>query len=179
MDRKAVRKIVGLSFADQQTNEQSWLKSANSFHEGASLLGRHQDSISGGIRVFLLNAALSIELLLKAILVAGGKEAPGTHNLLELAHEAKVVYSRDQETTLKLLAEMLKWAGRYPVPKRENAWDHYYDQVLEPHVIREGTGARRNPKTFPSVENYEELWDLAKRRWNQIELDKGTLPNGG
>ena len=126
--------------------------------------------------VFLINAALSIELLLKAIIVAKGGVAPQKHELHDLARDAEVAFSKSQIATLELLGEVLKWSGRYPVPNTEKAWDHYYDHVLERHVIREREGnvwrVRANSETFPSVQTYEALWNLADRKWDEIQMQR-------
>jgi len=178
MDRKEIRRIAQHTFADQQSNEDSWYGSAISFHEGANILWQHKDSIPRGMLVFLINAALSIELLLKAIIVAKGRVAPQKHELGDLARDAQVAFSKNQIATLDLLGEVLKWSGRYPVPNTEKAWDHYYDHVLERHIIREREGnvgrVRANPETFPSVQNYEALWNLADRKWDEIHLHQPT-----
>ena len=176
MDGREIRRIGRYTFANQQSNEESWYGSAISFHEGAKVLGQHKDSICLGTLVFLTNAALSIELLLKAIIVAEGGKARITHELLGLARDAGVAFSNDQEATLEFLGEVLKWSGRYPVPNNEKAWDHYFDNVFEKLVIRQREGniglVRANRETFPSVENYGELWDLASRKWGEIQLNK-------
>lgn len=172
MDKKEIRQITQHTFANQQSNEDSWYGSAISFHEGAEILWRHEDFVRNGSRVVLLNAALSIELLLKAIIVAKGGVAPRHHRLLDLARGADIASSKSQEATLELLREFLEWSGRYPVPNTEKAWDHYHDVVLEKHEIRERKGnvgrVRANPETFPSVKNYEALWNLAIRKWDEI-----------
>src|SRR5271166_5035444 len=146
MDKKEIRRIAQHTFANQQSNEDSWYGSAISFHEGAEILWQHTDSIR---RVALT-----------------------THELLDHARDADIAFSKSQKATLELLGEVLKWSGRYPVPNTEKAWDHYYDHVLERHVIREREGnigrVRANPETFPSVKNYEALWNLAIRKWDEI-----------
>lgn len=134
MDRKEIREISGYTFAKQQSRAESWYDSAASFHEGANVLGLHKDSFPGGTRVFLTNAAQSIELLLKAIIVAKSGIAPRTHRLLKLARDAGAPFSTSQEATLELLGELLIWSGRYPVPNKAKDWDHYYDEVFERHV---------------------------------------------
>jgi HEPN domain-containing protein len=178
MDRKETLRIARHTFAGQQSNEQSWYRSAASYHEGANVLAQHKDSIDRGMLVYLTNAALSIELLLKAVIVAGGGTAPKTHELPKLARSAGVAITKNQEATLEILGEILKWSGRYPVPNNESAWDHYYDVVHERHVIREREGnigrLRANPETFPSVENYGAIWNLVKRKWDQIQLHQVT-----
>jgi HEPN domain-containing protein len=182
MERREIRRFTGYTFANQQSNEESWYRSAVSFHEGANVLERHVDSIHGGMRVFLTNAALSIELLLKAIIVAKGETAPKTHELPGLACDAGVAFTKNQGTTLELLGEVLKWSGRYPVPNSEKAWDRYYDDVHERHVIREREGnvgrVRANPETFPSIKNCEKLWDLANRKWGEIQTNKQRITRG-
>ncbi|HKN21215.1 MAG TPA: hypothetical protein VJX73_07355 [Terracidiphilus sp.] len=176
MDMKGIRQITQHPFANQQSNEASWYRSAFSFHEAANILGQHIDSIRRGQLVFLANAAVSIELLLKAIIVAEGGKARITHELLGLARDAGVAFSNNQEATLDWLSEILKWSGRYPVPNKEEDWDHYFDDVQERHIIREREGnvgiTRANPETFPSVENCGRLWDLANRKWDEIQLSK-------
>lgn len=182
MDRKEIRRIAQHTFADQQSNQESWYRSAISFHEGANVLERHLGSVPTGRLVALTNAALSIELLLKAIIVAKGGIAPGTHELFGLARKAGVAFTNSQEATLELLGELLRWSGRYPVPNNERAWGHYYDNVFEKHVvrIREGNSAMvlANRETFPSVENCEKLWDLANRKWGEIQLNKQQTKMG-
>jgi HEPN domain-containing protein len=179
MDRKETRRVAQHTFADQQSNEESWYRSAVSFHEGANVLEQHIDSIHGGRLVCLTNSALSIELLLKAIIVAKGGIPSITHELPRLARDAEVAFSKSQEATLELLGEVLKWSGRYPVPNNEKAWDHYYDHVFERHVIREREGnvgtVRASRETFPSVENCEKLWDLANRKWREIQTTSNRL----
>jgi HEPN domain-containing protein len=174
MDRKEIRQITQYTFAKQQSDGDSWYRSAISFHEGANILGQHKDSFAGGPRVFLMNGALAIELLLKAIIVAKGGIAPGHHKLLDLARDAGVAFSKNQRATLELLHEILEWSGRYPVPTKEKAWDHYHDHVLERHIIREREGnvgrVIANRETFPSVKIYGELWELANRKWGEIHL---------
>ena len=172
MDRKDIRRITGYTFVGQRSNKESWYGLAVSFHDGAIVLGQHQDSISGGKWVFFANAALSIELLLKAILIARGKAAPRTHELSNLASMAGVAFTENQGATLELLTAMLKWSGRYPIPNREANWDDYHDRILKKHIITEQDGnitrVRANPETFPSIDAYEALWDIANRRWNEI-----------
>ena len=132
--------------------------------------------------VFLTNAALSIELLLKAIIVAEGGKPRRTHELLGLARNAGIAFSNNQEATLEWLSEILKWSGRYPVPNKEEDWDHYFDYVQERHIIRERQGnagvVRANPETFPSVKNCGDLWDVANRKWSETQqLTQKRPPN--
>ena len=172
MRRKEIREITGYTFANQRLMEECWYNSAVSFHEGASILAQHKDSIQGCIRVFLVNVALSLELLLKAIIVAQGESAPPIHELRVLAEKAGVFFTNSQKTTLEILEEIFKWSGRYPVPNKASDWDTYHDQIFERHVLRERAGntstTRANPKTFPSIDNCDALWTIANRKWDEI-----------
>jgi hypothetical protein len=173
MERKEIREITGFTFANQLSNKESWYNSAISFHEGASILGQHKNLIQGGIRVFLVNVALSLEMLLKAIIVARGESVPLHHKLPSLADKAGVGFTKSQKATLELLEEILTWSGRYPVPLKAIKWDSYYDQTLERHVIRERAGnthiTRANSETFPTVENCDALWTIANRTWEELQ----------
>jgi HEPN domain-containing protein len=174
MEMKEIRQITGHTYANARSNEESWYGCAISFHESAIILAQHRESISRGTLVYLTNAALSIELLLKAVIVAQGGKARITHELLGLAHDSGVAFSKNQEATLEWLSEVLKWSGRYPVPNKEEDWDHYFDHVQERHIIREREGnvgiTKANRETFPSVENCEKLWNIANRKWGEIQL---------
>jgi HEPN domain-containing protein len=173
MKRKEVRQITGYTFANQRSKEESWYNSAVSFHEGARILAQHKDSFPGGTRVLLVNVALSLELLLKAIIVAQGESPPPIHELGNLANKAGVGFTKSQKATLELLGEIFKWSGRYPVPNKESDWDAYHDQFLEKHIIRERAGntgiTRANPETFPSIENCDALWTIVCRKWDEIQ----------
>ena len=178
MDRKESRQITQYTFADQQSNKESWYSGAVSYYEGANVLWQHKDSIHGGMRVFLTNAALSIELLLKAIIVAKGRVAATNHKLPRLALDAGISVTENQVATLEFLGEVLKWSGRYPVPTKEEGWDHYYDVVHEKLVIREREGnvgrILANRERFPSIEVYKKLWDIANQTWGEIQSQQST-----
>ena len=140
MDRAKSREIASLTYSSAKMNPSSWYSCANSFHTATEVLGDNINTIDGGIRVVLLNAALSIELLLKAIIVATGNEIRTIHTLPELAKDAVVPFSAAQECTLELLSEILIWSGKYPVPKSEGKWNVYFDYILEKHIIRQREG---------------------------------------
>jgi hypothetical protein len=96
--------------------------------------------------------------------------------LISLAHDADVSCSDKHKATLELMGEIFIWSGRYPVPTNENRWNNYHDNVLERHIIRgrseDAAFTRANRETFPSVEKYVELWERAKRKWDEIQSDK-------
>jgi HEPN domain-containing protein len=173
--RARVREICGFTFDKERSNETFWYNRAVSFHEGASILCHHE----AHILVFLFNAALSIELLLKAIVVANKGEIRFEHNLLKLAKAAEVSFSDNQKNTLEFMSEILIWNGRYPTPTKAGTWNDFQDVVLQKHIIREMIGnagvIRANPETFPSpnnYENYEVLWNIANQKWSELQTNE-------
>jgi HEPN domain-containing protein len=71
--RKDIRKIIGYTQQEQRDSPDLWYKNSLSFNEASSVLYENHESISSGFRIFVFNAALSIELILKAILAAKGE----------------------------------------------------------------------------------------------------------
>lgn len=161
-DRKKIRNIIGYTHQEQLGNAELWYNSAISFNEASSVLYEYQEEISGELRIFVFNAALSLELVLKAILAAKREAIPTKHTLRELCTKAEVDLDEDQRCTLDLLTETIIWAGRYPCPKLEEQWDNYHDNIFEKHIDRQKTGntisSIANPKRFPSLENYTRIW---------------------
>ena len=180
MDRKTIREIVGLTFANNKSNKDYWYRLAVAFYHGASVLYENKDKYDFS-RVFLLNASLSLELLFKAINVASGQEAPRTHKLLNLARAADVAYTENQQITLTMMTEIITWMGRYPAPLKEEDWNNYHDIILETMIVRETDGnisiTRKNPRTFPTIENYEALWSTAIRRWETVVKTQAGCQN--
>jgi hypothetical protein len=167
MDRKKARHTAGYTHANQQKSSAAWFGLATSYNAAALVLHGNQDKIPSDSRPFVMNAALSLELILKSILTKRGLPIPhdkGGHNLHLLCSRANVSLSDNQKLTLELLTETLIWAGRYPIPKTEDQWNNYNDLKLEKHVIR---GASENVyrvianrETFPTLENYLKIWEV-------------------
>jgi HEPN domain-containing protein len=177
--REKAREICGFTFDKERSNETFWYNLAVSFHEGASILCQHE----AHILVFLLNAALSIELLFKAIVVANKSEIRFEHNLLDLAKAAEISFSENQKKTLEFMTEILIWKGRYPTPTNAGRLNNFQNNILEKHIIRERNGnvgvTRANPETFPSPNNYdvyEMLWNIANQKWSELQMNKQGSP---
>lgn len=157
ISRKRTREIIGYTHLQQTTNATAWFQLATSFHTAARLLHENEERIPSDSRAFALNAALSIELVLKAILAQKKLAIPNVasgHDLRTLGAKASVKLSEKQKTTLELLTETILWAGRYPGPKNERQWDDYQDRIFEKHVVRSSTEnvyrVVANPETFPN-----------------------------
>ncbi|MEH6951227.1 hypothetical protein V4R08_07745 [Nitrobacter sp. NHB1] len=119
-------------------------------------------------RPFIFNAALSLELVFKAILARRGCPIPDNadgHNLVMLCNAAELQVTDDQRTMLELMTEELVWAARYPSPKKADRFDRFYDEIIEKHKKRISAGNTHmvlaNSKTFPNFENYLKVWMAA------------------
>lgn len=172
---KKIREIIGYTFKKSIANAKSWHTIAISYHEASKLLHLHDDDVEANISLVAhFNGALSLELMLKAILTAKGRAPKLTHNLNDLAKDAEIKFSENQKMTLELLSEVLRWRGRYPVPTNEGQWDDYHDKIYEKHKIRTRRGnigvTRSNPETFPNLENYMKIWEICQTTWMALEV---------
>jgi len=164
---KRIREIVGLTRQRQIASVSGWYSLAKSFHAAAKVLNEFQDQIPSDSRPFAFNAALSLELIFKAVLARKQLPIPSGrkgHDLRVLCANAGVSLSEKQMTTLELMTEEIIWAARYPVPNTEEKMDDYHDRIFEKHVVRSRTAnvtsVRANPETFPNWENYAKIWSI-------------------
>lgn len=163
ISRRRTREIVGYTRDKLAADSNAWHSSAIGFRAAAEILKEFSDRIPNDSRPFVFNAALSLELIFKAILAKKKLPIPNGrsgHNLRNLCLRGSVKLSGSQMLTLDLLGEMIIWAGRYPAPKTSEEWDKYRDQTFEKHVIRKSNNPIANPKTFPNWENYLKIWDV-------------------
>lgn len=172
--RKA-RESVNLTFAEFQSDPTKWMTLARVFRDAALLL---VESKSGSLSSpYYYNAALSLELSLKAILVAQKRKFQAIHRLKDLSDVAGVRIEKDHEKTLEFLSECLMWLGRYPTPKSENQWNNFHDVLLPKHkiVANEGKVRRviKNGKAFPTLKNYLVIWNLFENKYSSI-MPAGT-----
>lgn len=138
--------------------------------------------------VYLMLCGLALELLLKATIVAQGREPHEHHRLADLWGDSGLTATRKQRGLLEILTESIYWAGRYPVPK--DVAD--FDRLAELHdqhmwdLASTGTGGllirRRNSNlTWPS---FNQLWSAAhsspalEALFDRIRTDRGTQPKG-
>ena len=165
--RQRVREIIGFTFDETGNDAPNWANLARAFQLAAVKLAEDHDS-SPPIPYYF-NAALSLELLLKAICVARGQQPAHTHDLSKLRKQLELPISNDHECTLELLSESLIWSARYPTPNHVGEWDQYFDSVLEKHVIRQRNGnvgsTMIHRGRFPTLENYLALWEQFKKAY--------------
>ena len=170
IDSRKTRESIGYTKAKQNANPRTWVWLALGFHAAATVLHDHADSVPNNSRPFALNAGYSLELVLKAILAQNGDSTPDKHghNLVKLCELAGIQLTLDQITTIEDFEQIIVWLGRYPAPKKEEAWDNYNDVLLPKTMIKETTrvgnttvgSTRVNPATFANWQNYKKLWDM-------------------
>jgi HEPN domain-containing protein len=176
VDWKKYRERTGYTQAKVSKDANAWHTLALGYHLAAELLNEFRDRIPSNTRPFAFNAALSIELLLKATLARKHIDIPsrnGGHDLLALSDKASVTLSNNQRQTLDLLTATIIWSGRYPTPNTEAKWDEYQDVTFESHVVRTTVGnvsrSMANRDTFPDWNNYSKIWSVCV-----AEFDKAT-----
>lgn len=167
VDWKKYRESIGYTQAKVSKDAKAWHSLALGNHAAAELLNEFADRIPSDTRQFAFNAALSVELILKAILARKRIDIPsrsGGHDLLALSDTALVALSDNQRRTLDLLTATIIWSGRYPAPNTETKWDEYQDVTFEAHVVRTTVGnvssVMANRETFPDWNNYSKIWDI-------------------
>jgi hypothetical protein len=126
--------------------------------------------------VFCMNAGLSIELLIKAILViknrSNFKKVEQSHNLIELSKKAKIypLLNENQVVILDVLTEFIYWVGKYPVAKT------YHEYLKSTEII--GKVRSKKPGNLLSYvdekrdtnwKNYEEIYRLISTRYWDIK----------
>lgn len=113
--------------------------------------------------VYHMLCGMSLELLLKAVLVDRGIEPKATHNLVDLSQAAAIALTNTQTGLFRILSDASIWEGRYPVPKQER----YLRDLSELHTehlwepVPEITGIKlRRPNNSLGWESFNELWLL-------------------
>ena len=163
VDWKKYRESIGYTQAKMSKNAKAWYDLACGYYLAAELLDEFSDRIPRDTRQFAFNAALSLELILKAILARKLTDIPnrsGGHDLLGLSELATIPISDYQRQTLDLLTETIIWSGRYPTPNSESKWDHYQDVTFESHITRTAHDTMANRDTFPDWNNYSKIWAI-------------------
>ena len=172
IDRKKIREIIGYTHQEQLGNADIWYKKSISFHEAYIVLEEHKEHIND-VKIILYNAALSLELIFKAILAVKKEVITPTHKLSDLCINAGIQLDEDQKYTLDILTACIVWLARYPSPNKKEDWDSYHDNVFESCLVRSQSGntqsALVNNKRFPTMENYMRIWEICLVKYNSIK----------
>jgi hypothetical protein len=125
-----------------------------------------------GDEIALMLAGLSIELLLKGIILALQDVFPHCHRLDCLIATAGISVSDRDHQTSRLLTEYIVWAARYPTPKDAEEW--FLEETGGWPLSRAQGGMPQNDR-----DNYENLWNtlapyfwrVQKETFESAELD--------
>ena len=145
-----------------------YLNCANELHEAALLVGNAK-LIPGN--VFCLLAGLSIELLLKGILLGLQGRFPKSHQIQDLSLSAGISSTDDDLIILQTMSEYVSWASKYPTPKDEQSW---YNAVELFGKQRRASGKLSSyiiSERAINMENYQRLWEkYASCFWQVYEV---------
>ena len=162
VEKKKIREITGYTVENEEKNFESWYRCAIAFYDAAIVLYKNDEELTRANFAADFNAALSIEIMLKAIIVKQKKKLKMTHKLTELYSYVGIDLTMDQKYLVEYLTEAIIWF-KYPVPKREEEWNRFYDEVFEALIIRYRNGNTfstvANMERWPSLDNYLKLWD--------------------
>ena len=113
---------------------------------------------------------MSLELLLKAVIVDRGIEPKATHDLVELSQAVSINLTQTQIGLFRILSEAIIWEGRYPVPKQErylqNLYELHREHLWDPVPEIMGIKLLR-PNNKLSWESLNDLWDLVFSAYQQ------------
>ncbi len=120
--------------------------------------------------VYYMLCGMSLELLLKAVIVDRGIEPKATHDLVELSQAVSINLTQTQIGLFRILSEAIIWEGRYPVPKQErylqNLYELHREHLWDPVPEIMGIKLLR-PNNKLSWESFNDLWDLVFSAYQQ------------
>ncbi len=142
--------ITGIDYEDYErptlvedrSHRNHWLNRANDLHAsaGAIWLSMRSDNpkevtdklgLGDGFSmstacfpVYHMLCGLALEVVMKAVLVSRGEQAPEIHDLNDLANLIGMKRNVNEKRILRFYQESVVWAGRYPIPRKAN------DQML-------------------------------------------------
>jgi len=169
------------TFAEQQSISTYWYNNASDLRAAAAAVHNaiHHDAkfpkeeygLSNGFRmdvacplVYRMLWGMALEALLKSVILESGNEIRTTHNLNQLARDAEVAFTNEQQKVLQILSEAIIWHGRYPVPKKQQHWDDLGDLTRQTLYDAKSLSSGSNlqvysPNDSLSWKSLQELWD--------------------
>jgi len=173
-----------------------WFNKANELRSAAGALwacGHDKDATSAASTlcgesqfwfsqpVYHMLCGMALELLLKAIIVAEGKEPSEIHDLVALHHTVGLKPTKQQVGLLRILTESIVWVGRYPTPTKKNVKQYAeYMQLWSEHLNdNSGTGTLNilRPNRNLEWDSFSEVWSpLATIYWQYQTPASGVPP---
>lgn len=127
--------------------------------------GRHFEA-------FALLGGLSLEVLIKGILIGLDEKPPLTHDLVDLSKRAGFAVSNDDRAVLKALTIYVTWYSRYPATK--SAQKMIEDlEVLRAQYPSSGSleaivNSARTPPSSVNVTNYKRLYEFFSEQFSRV-----------
>lgn len=110
---------------------------------------------------YFMLCGMSLESMLKAILVQRHQQLPDHHHLDKLAQLIDLPFDARELDLLKILSATIIWEGKYPVPWKEKDWDtliELQDARLF-HKIPSGKTQILTPNDELNWASYSSLWE--------------------
>lgn len=122
------------SFSDEQTISTYWWNKSEDLRNAAacvwSVIKNPEKNTIGeqsfrtpSRSIYFMLCGMSLEAILKGIIIEKNQTPPKTHDLKRLADLAGVSYDAHEKDLLEILSAAVIWDGRYPVPLAQDAWD--------------------------------------------------------
>lgn len=179
------------SLVEDRNHRNHWLNRANDLHASAGAIwysmrsDNHQAvteklGLEEGFSmptacypVYHMLCGLSLEVLMKAVLVSRGESAPEIHDLNDLASLVGTKRNVNEKRILRFYQESVIWAGRYPIPRKANDqmlrqyWDLANKVLSKPRAVGKesvftvyvASGATAWEKYDALFRSYRELFD--------------------
>ncbi len=147
---RATRKAVGYTFDELSKSPAEWMQRATGFRSASEACF----AADVPMPIALMLQGLALELLSKAILVASGFAVPAIHDPCKLIQEhVGIPLDLDEAAVALYLGECVIWQGKYPTPRKPEAFDKFHDDYFEALKSRSSIGnhhyVRLNPDRNP------------------------------
>ena len=154
---------AGPAFEPRLEDPGLWYERAVRFREAAAVLHEARAQREELLPVAVYNAAVSLDLLLAAIVAERG-EPQDHHDLGRMAARVGVGLAEEHRAALGLFSDVLGRLGRYRAPGGEGTRDGSGEEVGTVRVLeRPGADGRRSP----SFADYLALWEPLEREYRR------------
>ena len=131
-----------------------WNK-AERLNRGALVISQSDQMLND---IFALLSGLSLELLLKGVLLGLEIKYPTNHKLVQLCQLSGIPISEDERIILQALTEHVIWASKYPAPKHAKSLLSS-SEIFSKQRQRSGNLSDLDiPERSISPENYGRIW---------------------
>jgi HEPN domain-containing protein len=129
-----------------------YFNKADTLRKSAEILMGHGETRE----VFTMIAGMSMEVLLKGIIVGVDGSPRKTHNLNKLIDDVGIAVDVDERILLEVMTEHVLWVGRYTTPLKREDWHRVYD--IREKQKEGGSKWFDNPSRMVDVGTFRRLW---------------------